>query len=92
MDNLMRFHEDSQPIYTKKTTRNKVIDSERQKQLLVEAEESGHIVYPFILSSSEKESKKTLPVMEKPIKKEKLIPTNSTQDNQPQILQLLSDQ
>lgn len=93
MDILMLFHDDPQPISTPKPTRNKVIASERQGQLLVEAEESGRIVYPFIVNpvSSTPESKPEQPKSTKDnsTKDEKMITTSVRQGEHGVILQLL---
>lgn len=93
MDILMLFHDDPQPISTPKPTRNKVVASERQGQLLVEAEESGRIVYPFIVNpvSSTSESKPEQPKFKKDnsAKDEKMITSSVRQGEHRVILQLL---
>ena len=91
MDILMLFHDDPQPLSTPKPTHNKVVASERQGQRLVEAEESGRIVYPFILNPVSSESKSEQPKSKKnnSIKDEKMITTSVRQGEHRVILQLL---
>ncbi len=87
----MLLQDDSQPIATPKPTRKNIMASQRQEQLLVQAEEAGDIVYPFILNpASSPQDSKSVSSPSK-TKEKKRIPSNDHQGEPRVILQLLID-